>query len=156
MKLNFFKTLTLLAILFITATFPSHAAGPNGLSSGQTVYVPAYSHIYSGNKEVQSLLAVTLSIRNTDLNYPIEILSVSYYDTKGNLLKHYLPKPISLPPLGSTRYIVSQNDKSGGSGANFIVKWQSASPVNIPIIETIMIGSRSSFTSRSQEIIPSK
>jgi len=116
--------------------------------------VPAYSHIYSGNKEVQSFLAVTLSIRNTDPRHPIEILLVEYYDTKGNALKRYLASPVPLSALGSTRYIVSQGDKSGGSGANFIVKWKSGTPVNIPIIEAIMIGSRASFTSRGQEILP--
>ncbi len=154
--LNRFKMLILAAIICLTTACQSYAAGQNGLSSGQTVYVPAYSHIYSGNKEVRSLLAVTLSIRNTDPNHPIDILSVEYFDTKGNSLKRYLSKPVTLNALGSTRYIISQNDKSGGSGANFIVKWKSASPVNFPLIETIMIGSRVSFTSRSQEIIPSK
>ena len=32
------------------------------LSKGQRVYVPAYSHIYSGNKERPFLLTVTLKI----------------------------------------------------------------------------------------------
>lgn len=36
------------------------------LSKGQRIYVPAYSHIYSGNKEKPFLLTVTLSIRNID------------------------------------------------------------------------------------------
>jgi hypothetical protein len=36
------------------------------LSTGQTVYVPIYSHIYSGLKGRPFNLAATLSIRNTD------------------------------------------------------------------------------------------
>jgi hypothetical protein len=36
------------------------------LSDGQTVYVPIYSHIYSGIKARPFDLAATLSIRNTD------------------------------------------------------------------------------------------
>jgi hypothetical protein len=36
------------------------------LSAGQTVYVPIYSHIYSGLKGRPFNLAATLSIRNTD------------------------------------------------------------------------------------------
>ena len=63
---------------------------------------------------------------------------------------------MSLGPLGSERYIIPQDDSSGGSGANFIVKWQAAAPANPPIIETVMIGTQSqlgiSFTSRGQAL----
>ena len=43
------------------------------LSKGQAIYVPAYSHIYCGDRERPFLLAVTVSIRNTDPNQPIKI-----------------------------------------------------------------------------------
>jgi hypothetical protein len=43
------------------------------------------------------------------------------------------------------------------TGANFIVKWKSATEVNPPIIESIMIGAQSSqgisFTSRGRAIL---
>jgi len=55
------------------------------------------------------------------------------------------------------RYIIPERDKSGGSGANFIVAWKSKTPVNPPIIESIMIGTQSqqgiSFTSRGRVIV---
>jgi hypothetical protein len=125
-------------------------------SKGQTVYVPAYSHIYHGLKDAPLLLSVTLSVRNTDMDNPITISVVDYYDTKGALLKHFINAPVTLGPLGSERYIISQKDKSGGSGANFIVTWQAQAPINPPIIETVMIGSQSqlgiSFTSRGQAL----
>ncbi|WDP92347.1 MAG: DUF3124 domain-containing protein [Desulfobacter sp.] len=143
-------------MMTLTVTAPDAARAKENLSTGQTVYVPAYSHIYSGNKEVQSLLAVTLSIRNTDPNHPIEILSVDYYDTEGKRIKKHIAAPVTLNALGTARYVISQGDKSGGSGANFMVRWKAGKPVNLPIIETIMIGSRSSFTSRGQEIFPSR
>ena len=54
-----------------------------GLSAGQTVYVPIYSHIYSGVKGRPFDLAATLSIRNTDPKYPISLVSVEFYDTDG-------------------------------------------------------------------------
>jgi hypothetical protein len=121
------------------------------------VYVPAYSHIYSGNRERPFLLTVTLSIRNIDPTNIIQITLVDYYETQGKLLKKYIDKPITLNPLGSIRYVIPERDKSGGSGANFIVEWHSEKPVNQPIIESIMIGTQSSqgvsFTSRGQEII---
>jgi hypothetical protein len=68
--------------------------------------------------------------------------------------------PLTLNPLESLRYVIPESDKSGGSGANFIVEWHSDRPVNKPIIESIMIGTKSgqgiSFTSRGQEVISSK
>jgi len=124
------------------------------LSKGQTVYVPAYSHIYSGDTEYKFLLAVTLSIRNTDLKNALTITSVDYFDTNGKLIKKHLDKPVSLAPMSSTRYVVKESDETGGSGANFIVMWKADQAVHSPIIESVMIGTRSqqgiSFTSRGQ------
>ena len=130
------------------------------LSNGQIIYVPAYSHIYSGNREQPFLLTVTLSIRNIDPKHQIKITVVDYYETQGKLLKKYLDKPVLLKPLESLRYIVPERDKSGGSGANFIVEWISEGFINPPIVETIMIGTQNqqgiSFTSRGKTIITYK
>jgi hypothetical protein len=126
------------------------------LSAGQIVYVPLYSHIYSGVKARPFDLAATLSIRNTNLKTSIIIVSVKYYDTAGKLIKDYLDGPIELNALASTRYIIAENDKAGGSGANFVVAWKSDQRVNPPIIESVMIGTHSgqgiSFASRGQVI----
>lgn len=133
------------------------AAEPLQLTKGQTVYIPAYSHIYHGNKEAPLLLSITLSIRNTDPANSLTVTVVNYHETEGALLKEYLKEPIVLGPLGTERYIVPQRDSSGGSGANFIVKWHSEKPINPPIIETVMISTQSqlgiSFTSRGQAIL---
>ena len=147
--------LVLILIIFLSTNTILNAQENNGLSNGQMIYVPVYSHIYTGNREIRSPLAVTLSIRNTDLKHPITILYVDYYETQGKLLKKYISSPLVLDALSTARYIIHQKDKTGGSGANFIVQWKAHRPVNVPIIETIMIGSRSSFTSRGQEIVPS-
>ena len=61
------------------------------VSKGQRVYVPAYSHIYSGNKERPFLLTVTLSLRNVDPMHQIKITLVDYYETQGKLLKKLFP-----------------------------------------------------------------
>lgn len=146
--------LAALGLLLPTALF---AAGENGLSKGQTIYVPAYSHIYSGNREEPFLLTVTLSIRNIDPKHTISIDAIDYYETQGKLLKSGIEKPFQLGPLESFRYIIPEKDKSGGSGANFIVEWTSTESSNPPIIETIMIGAQFqqgiSFTSRGQTIV---
>jgi hypothetical protein len=126
------------------------------LTDGQTIYVPVYSHIYSGSSEKPFLLTAILSIRNIDPKYPITITVVDYYETQGKFLKKYLNKPTILNPLESIRYIIPEKDKTGGSGANFIVEWKSDKFVNPPIVESIMIGAQSSqgisFTSRGRAI----
>ncbi|MBN2122880.1 MAG: DUF3124 domain-containing protein [Deltaproteobacteria bacterium] len=127
------------------------------LSNGQLVYVPAYSHIYSGDRERPFLLTVTLSIRNIDPRHRINIILVDYYETQGKLLKKYIENPIILNPLESLRYVIPERDKSGGSGANFLVEWKSDTFVNPPIIESVMIGTQAqqgiSFTSRGREVL---
>jgi len=126
------------------------------LSAGQTLYVPIYSHIYSGVKGRPFDLAATLSIRNTNPRNPITLVSVKYYDSDGKLVEDYLKKPKQLNALVSTRYIITEDDKAGGSGANFIVVWKSDQKVNPPIIEAVMIGTHSgqgiSFLSRGRVI----
>jgi hypothetical protein len=124
------------------------------LFTGQTVYVPVYSHIYSGDREQPVYLAATLSIRNTDRKHAITITAVDYYDSEGKFLKHYIEKPLALGAMATRRYVVSESDKSGGSGAKFIVAWQSDQPVVEPLIESVMISTKTqqgiSFTSRGQ------
>jgi hypothetical protein len=58
------------------------------LSTGQTVYVPVYSNVFSGPKALPFNLAVMLSMRNVDINHSIIFTSVDYYDNDGKLLKN--------------------------------------------------------------------
>ena len=156
----FFACLLLFVSLNCLSPLRSYAAEKNGLSEGQTVYVPAYSHIYMGNREKPFLLTVTLSIRNIDPRHRITITTVDYYETLGNRVEKKIEKPVLLNPLESIRYIIPESDRTGGSGANFIVKWESDRPVNPPVLESIMIGTQNqqgiSFTSRGQVILPTK
>ncbi|BAY28418.1 hypothetical protein NIES2107_02470 [Nostoc carneum NIES-2107] len=109
------------------------------IAMGQTIYVPIYSHIYHNDERKILDLAATLSIRNTDLNNPIIITSVRYYDSDGKLIKNYLDKHIQINALGSTDFFVNRTDTSGGSGANFIVEWVSSKIISEPIVEAVMI-----------------
>ena len=126
------------------------------LSKGQTVYVPAYSNVFTGPKKLPFQLAATLSIRSTDLSASIRVTSIDYYDTNGRLIRRYLEKPLNLGPMASTFIHIEEKDASGGFGANFIVRWVSDKVVNTPIIECVMIGATSgqgiSFVSPGQEI----
>ncbi len=123
------------------ANHPSRAAASAAIdiAEGQTVYVPVYSHIYSGGGEPQ-LLEVTLSIRNTDPERTIRLVTVQYFDTRGALVRSHLDQALELGPLETVEFLVARRDTRGGSGANFIVTWDADEPVYEPIIEAVMIG----------------
>jgi hypothetical protein len=152
------RLIVFVLILVITGIFPGYvnASATVNLLKGQSVYVPIYSHIYHGDREKLFDLAATLSIRNTDPKQEITLISADYFDSNGNLLKKFVEKPIKLKKLATIRYVIKSSDKSGGSGAKFIVRWESKEPVNPPLIEAIMISTRSgqgiSFISRGQAI----
>jgi hypothetical protein len=112
-------------------------------SSGQTLYVPVYSHIFFGDRGATFNLATTLSIRNADPGHALSVTAADYYDSSGRLLKKHLEKPVVLKPLASTEIFIPESDTSGGFGAGFLVRWQSEKPVVPPIVECLMIGARS-------------
>ena len=126
---------------------PINATGDLNFSVGQMVYVPAYSQlhsIYSGPEDMLINFAVTLSIRNTDLEHPIIIKSVRYFDDDGTFLKEFVETPFQLSKMASVSFNIKQSDKSGGIGANFIVKWAAEQSVYQPYIEAIMLGAHGS------------
>lgn len=126
------------------------------LAARQTVYVPVYSHVFSGDKALPFNLAVMLSIRNTDPRNALRVLAVDYYDNDGKLLAKHLAKPLPLGALASHHVFIKENDETGGFGANFLVRWEADQAINPPVIESVMIGARSgqgiSFLSRGQVI----
>ncbi len=145
-----FRTVAVLAVL--AACLLASLASAAELSKGQTVYVPCYSHIYHGVKTRPIDLTITLSVRNTDPMRALTLTSVDYHDTSGKLVKRYLAQPVRLEPLMTVEYIVAETDVSGGSGANFMVRWRAEEPVNPLFVEAVMIGTSSqqgiSFTSQ--------
>ena len=112
-------------------------------SSGQSVYVPVYSHILFGDRAARFNLATTLIIRNADPLQTITVRAADYHDSGGRLLKKHLEQPMLLKPLASAEVFVPESDTSGGLGASFIVRWASEKPATPPVIECIMIGTRS-------------
>lgn len=109
----------------------------------QTLYVPAYSHIYYRNARRSMNLATTLSIRNTSQEAPIILSAIDYYDSSGNRVRSYLDSTRVLAPLASTYVVVEVTDVHGGVGANFIVRWHAKRPVPPPVVETVMITTES-------------
>ena len=139
----------------LTAAGAARGAGVP-LVKGQKIYVPVYSHIFHGDKERPFELAVTLSVRNTDPEHAVSLVSVDYYDSEGKLVKRYLENGTKLNPLAAAHFVVKESDKSGGAGASFIVRWKSDAKVTEPIVEAVMIGTSTqqgiSFSSRGRVI----
>ena len=79
-----------IAVIILCAAFfiPVTAGAEEALklSQGQTVYVPAYSHINSGNREQSIMLTITVSIRNVSQHDPITITTIDYHETHGDLV----------------------------------------------------------------------
>ena len=146
-------------VLLLAPATAAVAAANDQLSRGQTLYVPVYSHIYSGDREKPVYLAVTVSIRNTDPHQTITVNAVDYHNSEGLRIHRYLEAPLTLAPMATVRYVVKESDKAGGSGANFIVRWQSETAVNPPLVESIMISTASalgiSFSSRGVPVVTS-
>lgn len=135
---------TALLVLFglCTGSTATFAQELRPQSTGQTIYLPIYSHMLYGNvgksgKVSQVLLSALVSIRNTEGRRPLRILSARYYDTHGKLLSERVPKPIVIPPYGTHELFVELNDASGGSGANFVIQWEAEVPINPPLVEAL-------------------
>jgi len=125
-------------------------------SKGQTVYIPAYSHVFTGPRSSPYNLAITLVIRNTDQAGSIRLSAIDYLDTNGKKVRSFAPSPAVLGPLSSSFIHLEEKDTSGGFAPKFIVRWEASQKVTQPIIEAIMIGATSgqgiSFTSQGRVI----
>jgi hypothetical protein len=93
--------------------------------------------VIEGRYPVDKLVSALISIRNTSLKTPIRIISARYYSTDGKLLKEYLPKPAMVNAMGTLELFVERKETEGGSGANFIIQWDSASSTNPPLVEAV-------------------
>lgn len=125
---------------------PTSALAAPEKSKGQTLYVPVYSNVYSGNAAKPSSLAITVSVRNTDPGEAIRLLQVDYYDSQGHPVRNFIDKPIALNPLASVRYVVKDSEKTRGAGAKFILRWEAFTPVIPLIAEGIMISTASQLS----------
>jgi hypothetical protein len=110
---------------------------------GGLVYVPVYSSVFHVAGDRELLMAVTLSIHNVNLSESIEITDVAYYDTVGRLIREYVQDPIVLGPLATKQFVVPEADDTGGTGANFLVKWEAEKDVTRPAIESLMVSTSS-------------
>jgi len=87
-----------------------------GLSAGQTLYVPVYSHIFLRPESEVLLARLHLEHPQHGHDLGIVISSVDYFDTEGKLIRKYLADPLLLPAMGSTHYyiVTAQEASQGG------------------------------------------
>ncbi len=129
--------------LSVAEPAPPEGGTPPKLVRSQTLYVPAYSHIYYRDAQRSMNLATTLSLRNTSPETAIVLSAIEYYDSGGDRVRNYLETPRTLDPLASTYVVVEVTDLQGGVGANFLVRWHAEAPVHPPVVETVMIATES-------------
>lgn len=138
--------------------FKPLAAAPGAFVRGQLVYVPIYSSIYHRHDKGMFHLTAVLSVRNTSETTRVIVSRVDYYDTNGKLLRRFIDTPHALGPYATVDFVIPEQDLAGGTGANFVVRWDAERAVSTPLIEAVMLGSLGtqgySFTSRGQVVEP--
>jgi hypothetical protein len=102
-------------------------------------YLPVYSHIYHMHEHRTFDLAITVSIRNISLVDTIYILKADYFNTAGNNIRQYVKTPVYLKPMETIEIVISEEDRGGGSGANFVFDWIVKNSKNPPLFEAVMI-----------------
>jgi hypothetical protein len=84
-------------------------------------------------------------------------LPADYYNTYGDKIRQYLRQPVFLQPMETIEIIIEEEDKEGGSGANFIFDWAMVNEKNPPLFEAVMISTSGqqglSFTTRGVDIL---
>lgn len=117
-----------------------HPINKGEMEYSDTIYVPIYSDIYLDVQNQKTLLAATLSIRNTSYFDSLFITKIDYFNTEGELVRNYIDNSISIAPMGTINYVIEKDDDTGGSGANFIVVLNAKSKNVKPLIQAVMIG----------------
>lgn len=134
-----------LIVLAVTLPPWHRAVGAPATARGQLLFVPVYSELAYGDRKHTLNLSATLTIRNTDRTHPLSLKRVEYFSSQGVLLRSYLPKPQTIGPMASVEYVISGADRSGGTAASFLVEWESASPLSVPVVEAVMVSAASIY-----------
>ena len=125
------------------------------LVHGQT-YLSVYSQIYSQTEHSRHDLTVTVSMKNMNTSDTVYISKAQYFDTKGKLIRTYFENPIFIAPMETVEIIIDEDDRKGGTGANFLFEWQVQEGVIEPYFEGIMISTTGqqglSFTTQGKRV----
>ncbi len=110
----------------------------DSLVKGKT-YLSVYSQIYSQTESRRHNLTATVSMHNTNTRDTIYIKKAEFFNTDGNSIRTYFDKTIFVAPMATVQIIIDEEDKSGGTGANFIFEWICKPGSNEPFFEAVMI-----------------
>ncbi|MGB0167538.1 MAG: DUF3124 domain-containing protein [Luteibaculum sp.] len=108
------------------------------LEKGST-YLSVYSEIYSLTEHRTHNLTATVSLRNVNVGDTIFIESAEYFNTHGESIRNYIQNSIFIAPLETVEIVIDEQDKTGGTGANFIFNWAIQPGSNPPLFEGVMI-----------------
>lgn len=127
----------------------------DSLKTGHT-YLSVYSQIYSTTEHKTHDLTATVSIRNVSTTDTIYIKKADYYNTKGDLIRHYIKQTIFVKPMQTIEIVIDEKDKEGGTGANFMFEWQVDHQTSQPYFEAVMISTSGqqglSFTTKGVDL----
>ena len=132
-----------LALACTLALFSAAAPAEGPKSAGQLLFVPVYSELAYGDRKHTLNLSVTLSIRNTDRQSSLKLKRVDYFSSSGTLVRAYLSAPQTIAPLAAAEYVITGGDRSGGTAASFLVEWESAARISVPVVEAVMVSAAS-------------
>lgn len=110
------------------------------LAVQHTTYVPIYSSLHVAEHTKPIDIGATVSLRNVSERVPVILTAVDYYDSDGALVRSFLDAPAELGPLMTAEFFISRIDRSGGSGANFLVHWGLREPGPELLAEAVMHG----------------
>jgi len=131
-------------LLAVLGLLPAAAMAQRALSNGQHLYLPVYSVIQYGDLDRSGAakdlpVSALVSIHNTDLDKPIRLVAARYYATDGKFLRNFVPSPRVLKPMETVEFLVERRDVAGGSGANFVIQWDAATPVSPPLVQALHV-----------------
>ena len=127
---------------------------PDSLLIGSS-YLSVYSQVYNETEHKTYNLTATVSIRNVNRYDTIYIDNAEYFNTRGHAIRKYFIKTLYLAPMETVEIVIDENDKEGGTGANFHFDWRIKPSSNEPLFEAVMIssfGQGLSFTTQGKRI----
>ena len=131
-------------LLLLSGLSPGAATAQRTLTNGQHLYLQIYAFIVHGDLDKNSVakqlpVSALVSIHNTDFDKPLKLLSARYYSTEGKFLRNFISSPRILKPMETLELLVERRDVVGGSGANFVIQWESEVPISPPLVQALHV-----------------
>lgn len=112
---------------------------PEKGTNGQLVYLPVYSNIPYLIDTGMFDMSAFVAVHNTDLEMPVTLTQVLYFDQDGKMVDNYLKNGnMQIAPLATKNFYIPYEDKSG-TGANFLIEWVADTLINEPLIESVTL-----------------